>query len=54
MAVLSCGTLMAFLGAVTWIAFGIWLLIGLAVYFGYARHRSLLNKTAEAPSAVTP
>jgi basic amino acid/polyamine antiporter, APA family len=54
LAVLSCGTLMAFLGAVTWMAFGIWLVIGLVVYFGYARHRSLLNKAPEqAAPAVT-
>ncbi|MCY1260352.1 putative amino acid permease YhdG [compost metagenome] len=38
-----CLTLMTFLQAATWIAFGGWLLIGLAVYFGYARKRSLLN-----------
>jgi APA family basic amino acid/polyamine antiporter len=25
------------------VAFGIWLVIGLAIYFGYARHHSLLN-----------
>lgn len=55
LAVLSCGTLMAFLGAVTWMAFGIWLVIGLVVYFGYARHRSLLNKSPEgAAPAVAP
>ncbi len=39
-----CVALMAFLTVTTWIAFGIWLAIGLAVYFGYARHHSLLNK----------
>ncbi len=38
-----CVTLMTFLKAVTWIAFGIWLLLGLAIYFAYARRRSLLN-----------
>ncbi|MFL6672841.1 MAG: amino acid permease [Massilia sp.] len=43
LAVAFCVTLMAFLSKVTWIAFGIWLVIGLAVYFGYARHRSVLN-----------
>jgi basic amino acid/polyamine antiporter, APA family len=52
LAVLSCGTLMAFLGAVTWMAFGIWLVIGLVVYFGYARHRSLLNKAPEGAAPV--
>jgi APA family basic amino acid/polyamine antiporter len=29
---------------VTWIAFTVWLLIGLVVYFTYARHHSLLNQ----------
>ncbi len=52
LAVLSCGTLMAFLGTVTWIAFGVWLVIGLLVYFGYARQRSLLNKSPEAGAPV--
>lgn len=27
----------------TWLRFGIWLLIGLVVYFGYGRHHSLMN-----------
>jgi APA family basic amino acid/polyamine antiporter len=34
---------MSFLSAITWIAFLIWLAIGLLVYFGYARSRSLLH-----------
>jgi APA family basic amino acid/polyamine antiporter len=38
-----CITLMSFLQAATWMAFGVWLLLGLAVYFSYARKRSLLN-----------
>ncbi|MFZ6046718.1 amino acid permease [Pseudomonas sp. CR3202] len=38
-----CLTLMTFLQAATWIAFGAWLVIGLVVYFAYARKRSLLN-----------
>lgn len=44
LAVAFCVMLMAYLSLVTWIAFGVWLLIGLVVYFGYARHHSLLNK----------
>jgi APA family basic amino acid/polyamine antiporter len=44
LAVIMCVLLMTFLNLVTWIAFGIWLVIGLVVYFGYARHHSLLNK----------
>ena len=43
LAIIFCLTLMSFLSAHTWIAFGIWLLLGLAVYFMYARHHSKLN-----------
>jgi APA family basic amino acid/polyamine antiporter len=43
LAVIFCVTLMCYLSWVTWVAFGIWLLIGLVVYFGYARKHSLLN-----------
>jgi basic amino acid/polyamine antiporter, APA family len=46
LAICFCVALMAFLTTTTWIAFGIWLAIGLVVYFGYARHHSLLNKAA--------
>jgi APA family basic amino acid/polyamine antiporter len=35
---------MIFLSAVTWIAFTVWLVIGLVVYFTYARHHSVLNQ----------
>jgi APA family basic amino acid/polyamine antiporter len=35
---------MSFLSWHTWVAFAIWLVLGLVVYFGYARSRSLLNK----------
>ena len=45
LAVLFCLVLMTFLSPTTWIAFGIWLLIGLAVYFGYSRKRSHLHPT---------
>ncbi|RZT11052.1 basic amino acid/polyamine antiporter, APA family [Duganella sp. CF402] len=44
LAILFCGALMIFLSAVTWIAFTVWLLIGLMVYFTYARHHSVLNQ----------
>jgi APA family basic amino acid/polyamine antiporter len=39
---------MSYLAATTWIAFMVWLAIGLVVYFGYARHRSALNTAAQA------
>jgi APA family basic amino acid/polyamine antiporter len=43
LAIAFCVMLMAFLHWLTWVAFGIWLVIGLAIYFGYARHRSVLG-----------
>ncbi len=43
MAIGFCLTLMCFLKTETWIAFGIWLIIGLLVYFIYARKNSKLN-----------
>jgi APA family basic amino acid/polyamine antiporter len=42
--VASCLFLMANLQAMTWIAFVVWLLIGLAIYFGYARRNSKLGR----------
>ncbi|MCQ8277755.1 amino acid permease [Acetobacteraceae bacterium KSS8] len=38
--VLSCAAIMASLDGLTWIRLVVWLLIGLAVYFGYGRHHS--------------
>lgn len=45
LAIVFCVVLMSFLSWHTWLAFAIWLAIGAAVYFGYARQRSLLNGT---------
>jgi len=42
LAVGSCLFLMVNLSAVTWIAFVIWLLVGMVVYFGYSRRHSKL------------
>jgi APA family basic amino acid/polyamine antiporter len=42
--ILSCGALMTFLPAVTWMRFGIWILIGIVIYFIYSMHHSKLNK----------
>ncbi len=46
MAILLCGYLMASLSSVTWKSFMIWTFIGLIIYFGYSRSRSLLAKPA--------
>jgi basic amino acid/polyamine antiporter, APA family len=37
---LMCAYLMVNLGADTWAAFGIWMLVGVAAYFGYGRRNS--------------
>jgi basic amino acid/polyamine antiporter, APA family len=41
--ILSCLWLMAGLPLITWIRFGIWLLVGLAIYFMYGKKRSVLQ-----------
>jgi APA family basic amino acid/polyamine antiporter len=48
--VLSCGYLMSGLPAITWIRFGLWLAVGLGVYFAYGRHRSALQRAQRAES----
>jgi APA family basic amino acid/polyamine antiporter len=41
---LSCTALMAFLPALTWLRFVIWLVIGLIIYFAYSiQHSKLAN-----------
>ena len=47
-AVVFCLALMSFLSAITWVAFIIWLVLGLLVYFGYARSRSLLSGATQS------
>jgi len=41
--ILSCVYLMIYLPVITWIRFGLWLLIGLAIYFGYSYRHSRLR-----------
>ena len=48
MGMLSCGALMAFLPALTWLRFGVWLLLGLIVYFAYSiRHSKLAQQQSQ-------
>jgi len=44
LAVASCLFLMINLQAMTWIAFVVWLVIGLVIYFGYSRGNSKLGR----------
>ncbi len=44
---LSCFYMMTELELANWIGFGVWLVIGLVVYFGYSRKRSLLGGKVE-------
>lgn len=44
---LTCFYLMTQLDYTNWLRFGIWLLIGMVVYFGYSRKRSKLAKEIE-------
>lgn len=49
LAVLSCLWLMLGLPLVTWVRFGIWLLIGLVIYLVYGRRRSVLQQDLRSP-----
>ncbi|WP_223199015.1 amino acid permease [Solihabitans fulvus] len=46
-----CVLLVLGLAPVTWLAFGIWSVVGLVIYFSYGARRSALN---ERPSTTTP
>ncbi|MFE3195093.1 amino acid permease [Nocardia sp. NPDC059240] len=46
--VAMCVWLLIHLPGVTWLAFTLWSAVGLVVYFGYGRRRSLLDRSAKA------
>ena len=43
--ILSCGAMIYGLGWTNWVRLGVWLLIGLVIYFGYSRTHSKLETT---------
>ncbi|WP_405484140.1 amino acid permease [Nocardia sp. NBC_00511] len=47
-----CVWLLFHLPGVTWLAFGLWSAVGLMVYFGYGRSRSLLRRAGTAQPTV--
>jgi basic amino acid/polyamine antiporter, APA family len=49
--VLVCFGMMAFLDHMTWIRLGVWLAIGLVIYFSYGRHHSHLRAAVKAERA---
>jgi APA family basic amino acid/polyamine antiporter len=53
LAFVFCGYLTLQLPSTTWIAFFVWLVIGLFVYFGYGRKHSTLNKNANGIKKVS-
>lgn len=47
--IISCLYLMMSLPAATWLRFGIWMIIGMVIYYAYGRRNSLVQKAANAP-----
>ena len=54
MGVLTCGYLMTELGWHNWVRFGIWLALGLVLYFAYGYRHSNLGGRAGRPGTVPP
>jgi APA family basic amino acid/polyamine antiporter len=52
--ILSCLGLMATLPLDTWIRLAVWLVVGLAIYFGYGRAHSSLQREIAAKGGVAP
>lgn len=51
--VASCAYLMLSMDAATWITFGVWMLVGLVVYFGYSMRRSRMESIRAPSSAIS-
>ncbi|WP_028400060.1 amino acid permease [Ectobacillus panaciterrae] len=53
LAVVFCGYLVLQLPAATWMGFGVWLVIGLIIYFSYSKKHSSLNQRENAEEKVS-
>jgi APA family basic amino acid/polyamine antiporter len=53
--ILLCVYLMSSLPLTTWVRFGVWIIVGLVIYFLYGRRHSLLQQGRPAnPEAELP
>jgi len=52
--VVACFYLMYQLPGITWMRFGLWLVLGLIIYFLYGYRNSALRRAAEGASAAEP
>lgn len=48
LSILACGWLMLNLTGLTWIRFGIWMVVGIVIYLGYGRRHSVLGQRQAA------
>ncbi len=54
MAIAFCGVLIYMLPLVTQIRFVVWLLLGLAIYFGYGYNHSIISKVRRGQLGAAP
>jgi APA family basic amino acid/polyamine antiporter len=54
MGILVSGLMMASLPLDTWLRLIVWLIIGMAIYFGYGRYHSRVQAMVNAPAPKTP
>ena len=51
LSILACGWLMLNLSGLTWIRFGLWMVLGIVIYLGYGRRHSVLARREAATSS---
>jgi len=52
--VIVCASMIFGLGWPNWMRLGVWLVVGLAVYFGYGSKHSKLHRASNASAAASP